>query len=146
MWMKPFSLDNWIVYRLWRISQEAGFELEAWYKEEFGLSATEWHALAILANQAPLAAKDLAQLLDIHQVQMTRTLTKLFSANLVYRHTDKLDRRRIVLGLSKKGNELYGKIAPKAAAIEEKMLSVFTAQERSQLDKLLSRLEGLFRN
>lgn len=144
--MKPFSLDNWIVYRLWRISQEAGFELEAWYKKEFGLSATEWHALAILANQAPLAAKDLARILDIHQVQMTRTLTKLFSANLVYRRTDKLDRRRIVLGLSKKGNELYGKIAPKAAAIEEKMLSVFTAQERSQLDMLLSRLEGQFRN
>ena len=144
--MKPFSLDNWIVYRLWRISQEAGFELEAWYKKEFGLSAAEWHALAILANQAPLAAKNLAQILDIHQVQMTRTLTKLFSANLVYRRTDKLDRRRIVLGLSKKGNELYGKIAPKAAAIEEKMLSEFTAQERSQLDKLLSRLEVLFRN
>ncbi len=144
--MKPFSLDNWIVYRLWRISQEAGFELEAWYKKEFGLSATEWHALAILANQAPLAAKDLAKILDIHQVQMTRTLTKLFSANLVYRRTDKLDRRRIVLGLSKKGNELYGKIAPKAAAIEEKMLSEFIAQERNQLDMLLSRLEGQFRN
>jgi DNA-binding MarR family transcriptional regulator len=144
--MKPFSLDNWIVYRLWRISQEAGFELEAWYRKEFGLSATEWHALAILANQAPLAAKNLAEILDIHQVQMTRTLTKLFSANLVYRRTDKLDRRRIVLGLSKKGHELYGKIAPKAAAIEEKMLSEFTAQDRSQLDKLLSRLEGQFRN
>ncbi len=144
--MKPFSLDHWIVYRLWRISQEAGFELEAWYRKEFGLSATEWHAIAVLANQAPLAAKDLARILDIHQVQMTRTLAKLFSANLVYRHTDKLDRRRIVLGLSKKGNSLYSKIAPKAAAVEEKMLAVFTAQERSQFDLLLSRLEGLFRN
>ncbi len=143
--MKHFNLDRWIVYRLWRVSQEAGFELEAWYKKAFGLSSAEWHALAILANQAPLAAKELARILDINQVQMTRALTKLHAEGLVYRNTDTVDRRRVVLGLSRKGNGLYDKIAPKAAAIEEKMLSVFTARERSQFEALLSRLESLFR-
>src|SRR3990170_3904467 len=103
MWMKPFSLDNWIVYRLWRISQEAGFELEAWYRKAFGLSSNEWHSLAMLANHAPLAAKELATMLDINQVQMTRTLTRLLAVGLVYRNTDKADRRRVVLGLSRKG-------------------------------------------
>ncbi len=143
--MPEFKLDRWMVYRLWHISQEAGFELEAWYKKQFGLSASEWHALAILANQAPLAAKELARILDINQVQMTRVLNRLHTEGLVNRNTDTLDRRRIVLGLSSKGNSLYKKIAPKAAAIEEKMLSVFTARERSQFDALLGRLEDLFR-
>lgn len=143
--MQHFDLDRWMVYRLWRVSQEAGFELEAWYKKVFGLSSAEWQALAILANQAPLAAKELAKILDISQVQMTRVLTRLHAEGLVYRNTDAVDRRRIVLGLSRKGNSLYAKIAPKAAAIEEKMLSVFTAQERSQFEALLSRLESLFR-
>ena len=144
--MKQFSLDNWLVYRLWRISQEAGYELEAWYKKEFGLSATEWHSLAILANHAPVSAKELAKILDINQVQMTRTISKLLAEGLVYRNTDNVDRRRVVLGLSKKGTGLYDKIAPKAAVIENKMLTTLTAKERSQFDALLTRLEGLFKN
>jgi len=144
--MKSFNLDHWIVYRLWRISQEAGFELEAWYKKEFGLSATEWHSLAILADHAPLSAKELAKMLDITQVQMTRSISKLLKDDLVYRNTDSDDRRRVVLGLTGKGNRLYRKIAPKAAAIEQKMLSVLTPGERDQFFALFSRLESLFRS
>ena len=144
--MKHFSLDNWLVYRLWRISQEAGFELEAYYRKELGLSAMDWHSIAILANQAPLAAKELAKILDINQVQMTRTINRLLAEGLVYRNTDKLDRRRVILGLSKKGINLYDKIAPKAAAIEKKMLTVFSERERSQFMVLLSRLENLYKN
>jgi DNA-binding MarR family transcriptional regulator len=143
--MTSFNLDDWIVYRLWRISQEAGFELEAWYKKAFGLSATEWHSIAILANHAPLSAKDLAGMLDITQVQMTRTISRLLGEDLVYRHTDDADRRRVVLGLSKKGSRLYDKLAPKAAAIEQKMLSVFTPQERAQFFALFSCLERPFK-
>lgn len=143
--MNSFNLDHWIVYRLWRISQEAGFELEAWYRKEFGLSATEWHSLAILADHAPLSAKELARILDITQVQMTRTISKLLKEDLVYRNTDNDDRRRVVLGLTGNGSRLYAKIAPKAAAIEQKMLSVFTSREREQFFALFSRIERLFR-
>jgi DNA-binding MarR family transcriptional regulator len=143
--MKQFNLDRWLVYRLWRISQEAGFELEAWYRKKFGLSAAEWHSVAVLANHAPLSAKDLAKILDISQVQMTRTLSRLLAANLVYRRTDRTDRRKILLGLSSKGGDLYQQIAPKAAAVEEKMLVGLSAQERGQLDALITRLERSFR-
>ncbi len=103
--MKPFKLDQWIVYRFWRISQEAGFELEDWYRQKHGLTSTEWHSLAVLANHAPLAAKELARILDINPVQMTRTLSKLLAENLVFRNTDETDRRRVVLGLTQKGQE-----------------------------------------
>jgi len=143
--MKSFNLDQWIVYRLWRVSQEAGFELEAWYKKEFGLSSTVWHAIAILANHAPLSAKEVARILDITQVQMTRTINKLLKEDLAYRHTDNADRRRVVLGLTRKGMRLYDRIAPEAAAIEQKMLGVLTAQEREQFLSLFSRLERRFR-
>ena len=144
--MKSFNLDSWIVYRMWRVSQEAGFELEAWYGSAFGLTAPEWHSLAMLANHAPLSAKELACLLDISQVQMTRTLSKLHSDGLAFRNTDDRDRRRVVLGLTRKGLRLYNKIAPKAAAIEDRMLAAFSPRERNQFDAFLGRLEALFRH
>jgi len=138
---KQFKIQKWLVYRLWRISQEAGFELEEFYAHEFGLSPVEWHCIAAIANYEPLSAKELATLVDMNQVQMTRTLTGLLKQGLISRRTDKKDRRRVVLNLNKKGEAVYSQISPKAQTIESKLLSVFNQQERKQFLALLDRLE-----
>jgi DNA-binding MarR family transcriptional regulator len=138
---KKFKIQEWLVYRLWRISQERGYELEGFYSSEFGLSPVEWHAIAAIADFEPLSAKELAALLDMNQVQMTRTLTGLLKQGLVSRRTDATDRRRVVLSLNKKGKTVYSQISPIAQTLEDKMLSVFNKQERKQFLALLSRLE-----
>lgn len=139
---KKFKIQEWLIFRLWRISQEAGYELEAFYSSEFGLSPVEWHSIAAIANYGPLSAKELAALVDMNQVQMTRTLSRLLKQGLVSRRTDSSDRRRVVLSLNKKGEAVYAQISPIAQALEEKMLSIFNQQERKQLLTLLSRLEA----
>jgi DNA-binding MarR family transcriptional regulator len=139
---KHFNIEKWTVFRLWRISQEVGYDLEDFYSREYGLAPIEWHSLAALASYAPLSAKKLAELLDLNQVQMTRTLTKLLKQGLVSRKTDVHDRRRVVLSLNKKGEAIYDQIAPKAQALEEKMLSVFNKTERKQFLTLLDELEN----
>ncbi len=138
---KKFKIQNWLIYRLWRISQEAGYELEAFYSSEFGLSPIEWQAIAAIANYEPLSAKDLAALVDINQVQMTRTLSSLLKQKLISRRTDINDRRRIVLSLNKKGETVYSTISPVAQALEDKLMAVFNKQERKQFLSLLNRLE-----
>lgn len=127
---------------MWRISQEVGYELEEYYSKEFGLTPIEWHSIAALANYAPLSAKELAELLDLNQVQMTRTLTKLLNQGLVSRRTDAHDRRRVVLGLNKKGEGIYDQISPMARDLEQKMLSIFSDIECEQFLSFLSRLEN----
>ncbi len=138
---KQFKIQQWLVFRLWRISQEAGFELQEFYVNEFGLSPVEWRSIAAIANYEPLSAKELATLVDLNQVQMTRTLTGLLKQGLISRRTDTNDRRRVVLSLNKKGEAVYLRISPKAQAIENKLLSVFNQQERKQFLALLNRLE-----
>ncbi|MBT4520141.1 MAG: MarR family transcriptional regulator [Halieaceae bacterium] len=136
-----YSVEEWLPYRLWRLSRAAGDRLEAYYSRTFGLDGSDWRTLAILANYAPISAKALAEALDINQVQMTRALTRLQGLGLLSRRTDKNDKRKVVLQLNRKGNEIYQKIAPRAQAIEDQCFSGFSAGERSQFIAFLNRLE-----
>jgi len=128
-------------YRLWRLSRTVGDTLEAYYSDAFGLDGSDWRTLAVLANYAPISAKALAQTLDIHQVQMTRALTKLHDLGLLSRRTDKHDKRKIVLQLNRKGKAIYEKIVPRAQALEDTNFSNFSAAERKQFLVLLDKLE-----
>ena len=139
---KHFTIENWTVFRLWRISQEVGYELEEYYSKEFDLSPIEWHCIAALASYAPLSAKELAKLLDMTQVQMTRTLTRLLDQDLISRGTDKQDRRKVVLNLNKKGDAIYEQISPRAEQVEEEMLLALNETERKQFLSFIERLEN----
>ncbi len=136
-----YSIEDWLPYRLWRLSRTVGDTLEAYYSEAFGLDGSDWRTLAVLANYAPISAKALAETLDIHQVQMTRALTKLHNLGLLSRRTDKHDKRKIVLQLNRKGKAIYEEIAPRAQALEEKNFASFSAAERKQVLALLDKLE-----
>lgn len=136
-----FNIEEWLVYRLWRISQEAGFELEKYYSKEFGLSGFDWRLIAAVANYEPISAKGLAKVLDLSQVQMTRALTNLIDDGIISRRMDKVDRRRVILRLTKKGMGIYEKIAPKAQSVEKKMLAALSSSERKQFMTALAGVE-----
>ena len=138
---KDYSIEDWLPYRLWRLSRTAGDALEAYYSEAFGLDGSDWRTLASLANYAPISAKALAQILDINQVQMTRALTSLQNLGLLSRRTDKNDKRKVVLQLNARGRDTYLEIAPRAHKLEDEIYAVFSAAERRQFDALLARLE-----
>ena len=138
---QDYSIEEWLPYRLWRLSRTAGDTLEAYYSEAFGLDGSDWRTLASLANYAPISAKALADILDVNQVQMTRALTRLQELGLLSRRTDKNDKRKVVLQLNRKGNAIFLKIAPKAHDLEKQIYSSFSVQERKQFDALLGRLE-----
>jgi len=138
---KQFNIEDWLVYRFWRISQEEGFKLEAFYSAEFGLNGFDWRLIAAVATYAPISAKGLAKVLDLSQVQMTRALATLVDNGLISRRMDKSDRRRIILRLTKKGQAVYDQITPKARAVEKEMLSVFSRQQREQFLEMIALLE-----
>lgn len=138
---EAFNIEDWLVYRLWRVSQEAGFSLEKFYSKEFGLTGFDWRLIAAVATYAPISAKGLAKVLDLSQVQMTRALTDLIDNGLISRRTDKVDRRRIVLRLTNKGRDIYQQIAPKARAVEEELLSSLSKGEREAFLKAFAGME-----
>lgn len=115
--------------------------LEQFYSKQFGLDGEGWRSIAALATYAPISAKQLAAILDLNAVQMTRALTKLQKLGLVSRRTDQRDKRRIVLRLTSRGAEVFQQIIPKALAVEKDLMSGFSTAEREQLAWFLKRME-----
>ena len=53
------------------------------------------------------------------------------------------DRRRSILCLSETGYGMYAQIVPLALAYEAELKAVLTAEEQSQLERLLDKLRNL---
>ena len=139
---KLFDVRDWVPYQLWRLSQEAGYILEDHYSKEYNIKGESWRFMAMLASSAPVSAKELGELLDMDQVQVTRALNKLLDIGFVSRRTDPKDRRKVILNLSKKGAEVYQSIVLMAQELEKELLAGISEKEQTSFKETLSVLLG----
>jgi len=114
--------------------------LESMYSQEFGLTVVGWRIMGILGSRAPLSAKALAELTAMDAVSISRAIDQLRQKKYVSRRTDSADRRRSVLKLSKKGEEVYQAIVPLFQASEKAMLSVLSPEDVKHLRRIMAML------
>jgi MarR family transcriptional regulator, transcriptional regulator for hemolysin len=67
---------------------------------DFGLTRSQWQALAYLARNEGINQSGLAELLEIEPITLSRILDRLESCGLVERHRDPADRRVRILRLA----------------------------------------------
>jgi len=111
--------------------------LERMYSQRFGLSVVGWRVVAILGTQSPLSAKALAELTAMDQVSISRAVEQLANIKLVSRRVDASDRRRVVLRLSKKGEEVYNQIVPVLYACENGLVSGLSQDDARALRRIM---------
>jgi DNA-binding MarR family transcriptional regulator len=111
--------------------------LERMYSQRFGLSVVGWRVVAILGTQSPLSAKALAELTAMDQVSISRAVEQLANIKLVSRRVDASDRRRVVLRLSKKGEEVYNQIVPVLYASENALVSGLSVDDAQALRRIM---------
>lgn len=114
--------------------------LQKMYTERFGLSVVGWRLIAILGSHSPLSAKALAELTAMDQVSISRALEQLVSKRLVSRRVDPTDRRRVVLRLGKRGEEVYNEVVPVLQAADTAITSGLSADESRTLRQLMKRV------
>ncbi|HEY0233369.1 MAG TPA: MarR family winged helix-turn-helix transcriptional regulator, partial [Dokdonella sp.] len=108
------ELDHWLPYQCSIITNRVSSMLKRMYADELGIGVTEWRLLANLAAHAPLSAKELAGHTAMDQVAITRAIAILVKKKLVTRREDAVDRRKVVLRLSKSGATAYESVSPLA--------------------------------
>ena len=74
--------------------------------------------------------------------KVTRAVDRLVSRGLVARKVDAEDRRRIVLRLTARGRRVHAEIEQVRRAIEERFLSVLSAEELARFNATLGKLEA----
>ena len=135
------ELDRFLPYRLSVLSNRISLDIAALYGERFGLNVTEWRILAVLGRYPSLSATDVAERTAMDKVAVSRAVTSLLASGRLKRRLHGDDRRRSVLQLSAKGYRVYDEVAPLALEYERRLLEGLQPDERSALDRLLSRME-----
>jgi len=107
-----------------------------------GLTRAQWAVLLQLERNEGLIQTDLAGVLDIKPITLTRLIDRLCKSGLVERRPDPRDRRARFLYLTPRARPLLARIAGQT---EELAATVFEGLESAALDALADRL-GLVRD
>jgi DNA-binding MarR family transcriptional regulator len=98
-----------------------------------GLTALQYTALTVLEGHPDLTSARLARRSFVTAQTMADMVRTLHERELIDRHSDPADRRRLVLSLTPKGRRLLARYRRPVAELEARMLAGLTPSQAGQL-------------
>lgn len=142
-------IDQFITFRMTRLSNALRNNLTKRYLEEFDLSLPAWRLLALIARFSPVRFSELPSHSSMDKGQVSRTLRSMSNEGLV--KTKEIKHRRsssakvltapVMVYVTPKGRAMYQAVLPVACRRQAEMLLKLSPAERKafyfMLDKLL---------
>ena len=131
------------------LDEQIGFLLrQVWqrhatiFTREIGINLTspQWAALSKLAETGPCSQNLLGRLTAMDVATIKGVIDRLTARGLTETSPDPEDGRRLLVSLTRAGQQLVEKAAPNALAISRETLAPLDAKEREMLVALLSKL------
>ena len=135
----PYILDEQIGFILRQVWQRH----TTIFAREIGinnLTPTQWAALAKLNETGPCSQNQLGRLTAMDVATIKGVIDRLTTRGLTETSPDPEDGRRLLVSLTRSGQQLAEKAAPNALAISKETLAPLDAKEREMLIGLLNRL------
>lgn len=104
---------------------------------QFGITRAQWAVLVRLERSEGLNQTELADVLDLQPITLTRLLDKLSDSGLIERRPDPSDRRAKRLFLTPAARPLLEQLS---ALGEETMTSTLAGIERERVEQMVSQL------
>jgi DNA-binding MarR family transcriptional regulator len=102
-----------------------------------GLTALQYTALTVLERHPNLSSAQLARNSFVTAQSMADMITALEEQQLIERHRDPDDRRRLVLALTADGRKLLDKYRRRVTALENQMLAGISVAQQRDLRRML---------
>ncbi len=134
-------LDRFLPHQLSVLSNKISRAISGVYGERFGLSIPEWRVIAVLQYFPGASSGELTDKTGMDNVAVSRAVNNLVRAGFITRRPRHTDRRRTVLELSKRGQEVYKEITPLALRYEAMLVESLDEEEHRQLGRLLAKLQ-----
>jgi DNA-binding MarR family transcriptional regulator len=131
------------------LDEQIGFILrQVWqrhatiFAKEIGinLTPTQWAAVSKLAETGPCSQNQLGRLTAMDVATIKGVIDRLTARGLTETSADPEDGRRLLVSLSRAGQQVVEKAAPNALAITRETLAPLDARERETLLALLAKL------
>ncbi|MBN8961433.1 MAG: MarR family transcriptional regulator [Rhizobiales bacterium] len=107
---------------------------------QYGLTRTQWAVLAKVNRTEGLKQAEIAEMLEIQPITLTRLIDKLCSSGLLERRSDATDRRINRLYLTKAARPLMAKLA---ALRSEVVATACTGFSHTEVHRLVEQLETI---
>jgi DNA-binding MarR family transcriptional regulator len=131
------------------LDEQIGFILrQVWQRhaticaKEIGinLTPTQWAAVSKLAETGPCSQNQLGRLTAMDVATIKGVIDRLTARGLTETSPDPEDGRRLLVSLTRAGQQVAEKAAPNALTITRETLAPLDARERETLISLLSKL------
>jgi len=134
----PYVLDEQVGFMLRQVWQRHS----AIFSRDIGtnLTPTQWAALSKLAETGPCSQNQLGRLTAMDVATIKGVIDRLTARGLTETSQDPEDGRRLLVSLTRAGQQLAEKLAPNAIAITRETLAPLDAKERELLMALLNKL------
>src|ERR1700736_2685462 len=106
-----------------------------------GFSSNELRILMALSGEGESAGHDLAELMGMHAMNVSRALTSLHHMGLVEPAKNTKNRRRKPYRISARGARAHMALEPYIAQVARHVFGALTVGERGDLKKILAKLE-----
>lgn len=134
----PYVLDEQVGFILRQVWQRHS----SIFSRDIGtnLTPTQWAALSKLAETGPCSQNQLGRLTAMDVATIKGVIDRLTARGLTETSQDPEDGRRLLVSLTRAGQQLAEKLAPNAIAITRETLAPLDARERETLMALLNKL------
>lgn len=131
------ALSNTILFRMMVAMNLAVRPFVETLAHRLGLSLPEWRCMMALATVPDSSGQDVARMMGIDQMTVSRSLRRLEKTGRAQRRTDPRNRKRFQWRLLDKGWSDYDVISPTALMREEELLSPLTNEQKALLKEVL---------
>lgn len=109
---EALELENFLPFRLNRLSDELSRRLHNIYGARYGIDIPEWRVLATLGAREPVTAQDVVRSTRTHKSTISRAVARLMEMGWVERAPSAADRRQMILRFTAEGRRAYDEIVP----------------------------------
>lgn len=137
--MNSSFLNNQIIKNVFKMSRLVKHEMQPNF-DLLNLTVIQVHCLVYIHENKKLSMNQIAETFKITMPTATAMIEKLARSKLVKRLSDNKDRRKTLIVLTNKGNDIFTKIKNNKCNNLDKIMSKLTTEEKNQLVKITTKL------
>lgn len=137
--MSASFVNNYLLFQLAVVSHNFSQEFHDILRSK-NISRTMWRILINLVDRPGLYITDLSKNTLLEQSHVTKATDQMCKQDLLEKIPDTADRRRVIVRITKKGQELIMPLIEEAKSHEQMKLAQLNPKDAEQLKTLLATL------
>jgi len=138
-----FDLECFLPYLLNQAAEASSRSFAAVYREEFGISRTQWRIMANLGKFGGMTASEICRISHIEKTKVSRAVGQLQELGYLTRTRAQDDKRRENLSLTATGQTVFRKLGARGLAYQAQLATALGADRLAELEAMLQEVRAL---